>query len=575
MSQESNQKTNDAFLSYAHEDLGSVEWLGRLLTSYWVPGRKQRRIFRDRDQITAEGLGKQIFAALRSSRYLIVCWSEQTSASSWVQQEVAAFLQDHPPEQVLVCRVGELKNPPPPLPSFLEALWEGAAAERPYVPDLRGFPERVRGRQERQRYREEALTLLAPLVGLASKDKVLARRARSFWALAAAVGGVAAALSLAFLVWNWWLTTPNGRFFDLTRSLSAEIAGQELNEPLMLAPAARALGRLDRRDLLERFAAVTSDSSFRAQFLAGGYASLPQPDCQAARARLVTLSTSDEGATEVSLLVEAHCSGAEPTAPTTIALPTDPARRAALLAQTGFLQQAEEILRSWSGSAVDLLPVLVDVTLAKGGEVAGDYHASLEAWRNEQDAHSVAVDVLGWLKLFDQKDLLALPLARQLQKEAGAQLARLEPDYGNSWALRQQLAAHRARSGESPLARQLIAATDPRALNVATPRVYEDSASGWAWRGLALLRLGDRTSAEAAFDKAFKIASRPALQSRTYEEWPTLAFVFALADDWRRTFETFHAPADGRARTIQGLKLIELWAARKARRQEAMTVAGK
>jgi len=564
-----NPNQNDAFLSYAHEDLGTLEWLAALLTSYWVPRRKRRRIFRDRERITAEGLGSQIFAALRASRYLIVCCSRDTALSTWVPQEVAAFLEDHAPEQILVCRVGEKTDPPPALPPFLESLWSDAPQKRPYVPDLRGFPEKARSRLERRRFREEALTLLAPLVGMRSKDEVLARRARRLWALAATAGALAGAFWLIVLGWKRWLTTPDGRFFDLTRNLSSEIPGQELNEPLALIPASRALGRLDRRDLLERFAAVTSDPSFRALFLAGGYASLPNPECQDARKQLALLPKTSftPGAPEILLWVEARCAATGQSIPGNIDLPSNPESRASLLARTGFHRQAEGLLRTWTGSKAELFTALVEVTLAEESEVHIADQASFEAWLQEQDPHGLAFDALKWLAQFDLKDLLSLPMARRLQEVAGGLLSRLPQDYGATWDFRQQLAAHWAGSGDLKSARELIATTDPLVLRlkVATPRVYEDAPVGWAWRGLAFSRIGDRAAAEAAFDKAVEIASRPIPQSRSYEEWQDLALVFALAADWRRAFETFHAPADGRARAQQGLVLIELWAERKAR----------
>lgn len=176
-------RPNDAFLSYAHEDLGSVEWLARLLESYWVPGQKPRRIFWDRDRIIARGLDEQIFDELRASRHLIVCCSRHTAESSWVQRELADFLREHEAARVLVCRVGERTGPPEPLPPFLTRLWEGSERAVPFVPDLRGQPEREKGRGPRRRNLEEALALLAPLVGAQGKDEVLARRARRFRAL--------------------------------------------------------------------------------------------------------------------------------------------------------------------------------------------------------------------------------------------------------------------------------------------------------------------------------------------------------------------------------------------------------
>lgn len=466
---------------------------------------------------------------------------------------------------MLVCRVGRLSDPPQKLPPFLEVLWATTPGSRPFIPDLRGYPERAKGREERRRYREEALALLAPLVGLADKDEVLARRARRLRRMAAAVGIAAIAAVASFLAWTWWLTTPRGRFFDLTRSLSSEVGNQVVDDPHTLLPAARALGRLDRRDLLERYAVVTRDPSFQILFLAMGYASLPQPDCGAVRAKLAGLdATTARSNPIVPLVAEAHCTIA-PGLPKEDLLPSSNGDRASLLARAGLHHEAVELVRNWQGSPAELLPALIDVTLATGEEIGIDSKAAIDAWIQDQEAFDSASQALDWLEQFEQKGLLGLPLAKRLLPVAREGLLRLAPDFANSWDLRQQLAAHLVLAGDVDAARELLATTDPRVIDVATPLVYEDADLGWAWRGLALERLGDLPSAEAAFDKAAAIATRPALRSRTYEDWEDLAAVFALADDWRRAFHTFYELPDGRSRVRQGLKLIELWEAKNVR----------
>lgn len=554
----------DAFISYAHEDLPSVEWLSRLLTSYWIPGRKPRRIFRDRDRITAEGLGGQIFAALESSRYLIVCCSEHTADSEWVPLEVEAFLKDHSANQVLVCRVGRLFDSPRELPHFLEALWEQTPGSTPFIPDLRGYPERAKGREERRCYREEALALLAPLVGMADKDEVLARRARRLRKVAASAGIAAIAAITAFFVWTWWLTTPRGRFFDLTQSLSAEITDQAVDDPHALLPAARALGRLDRRDLLERYAAITRDPSFQTLFLVMGYASLPQPDCTAVRTKLAGLDVTTARTNPiVPLVAEAHCT-IDPGRLKEDLLSLSTGDRASLLARAGLHHEALELIKNWQGPPAELLPPLIDATLATRADIGVDSRAAIDHWIRGQVLFDSASQSLAWLEQFEQKGLLSLPLATQLLTVARDGLTPIPPDFANSWDLRQQLAAHLALVGDVDTARELIATTDPQVMDVATPLVYEDADLGWAWRGLAMARL-DLSSAEAAFDKAVVIATRPPLRSRTYEDWENLAAVFTLADDWRLAFDTFYKLPDGRSRVRQGMKLIELWEAKETR----------
>ena len=65
-----------AFLSYAHEDKATIEWLHRLLVGFWVPWKRRRRIFLDQDSLSAGGgLSERLKSALRDSKYLIVCCS--------------------------------------------------------------------------------------------------------------------------------------------------------------------------------------------------------------------------------------------------------------------------------------------------------------------------------------------------------------------------------------------------------------------------------------------------------------------------------------------------------------------
>src|SRR5215203_5870616 len=96
-----------AFISYAHEDKNTVEWLRRLLSRFWVPWKGRRRIFLDQESLRAGGgLSGSLRDALRESRFLIVCCSKNSTESSWVNLEVDEFLESHPAENVLACLVG-------------------------------------------------------------------------------------------------------------------------------------------------------------------------------------------------------------------------------------------------------------------------------------------------------------------------------------------------------------------------------------------------------------------------------------------------------------------------------------
>lgn len=96
-----------AFISYAHEDQQTAEWLDDFLTKYWVPGFKRRKIFRDQSSLLGRGLTKSIKDGLSNSQYLIVCCSKHSRRSTWVDLEVKSFLIDHGRDKVLACRVGD------------------------------------------------------------------------------------------------------------------------------------------------------------------------------------------------------------------------------------------------------------------------------------------------------------------------------------------------------------------------------------------------------------------------------------------------------------------------------------
>ena len=108
-----------AFLSYAHEDSSTADWLHRALESFRVPkalvGRRAERfliparlrpIFRDRSELAAStDLSEEIQEALDSSRHLIVLCSPAAAQSRWVDEEIRTFKQFRPDGEVLAAVV--------------------------------------------------------------------------------------------------------------------------------------------------------------------------------------------------------------------------------------------------------------------------------------------------------------------------------------------------------------------------------------------------------------------------------------------------------------------------------------
>lgn len=554
----------DAFLSYAHEDEATVSWLHELLRSYWVPGKAKRRIFQDKRRITAGSLDDQIREALTVSRYLIVCWSESISASPWVAQEVELFLRDHPPERVLICRVGT-KAESPPAPEFLRDLLHDRAGGEKFIPDLRGAPAESRGRERREAV-ETALALLAPLVELQDRDEVLASKRKRQRLLAVIAATVLLLASCASVGWRWWLTTPEGLFHQAVGRLEAAAANFELNEPYTLIPTARALGRIDRRDLIESLADFASDKDYKALMLAAGYASLPSPNCTAAETALAGVGPTEATSwPQSSLLTAKACGGdwLERALPRPVD-DQDLARQASFLARFGFPERAHSMANEATLSTADRLDLTVKIVVALGHDIATSTEPLLELWSRSQSPEEIFSQGISLLDDLERDELLRVTaLAQRLLDLSAAAADSVADDAANAWELKQQLAAHLARGDQRAKATELLAATHPDALDVATELVYGDASVGWAWRGLAHLRLGAAESAEAAFSKAEEIARRPRFQTRTWEEWETIARVHVLAGNWSRAFRAAEEPLDERARILHRLALIQLWAERR------------
>jgi len=167
-----------AFISYAHEDKKTVEWLRKLLATFWVPWKLRRRIFLDQESLPAGGgLSDTLKTALQESRFLIVCCSDAAVESRWVDLEVDEFLESHSPKNVLACLVGSRKEGPFAVPHSVRGIEEDLNDDL-FKPDLRGNPETLSG-AARQVAIRDALSLLAPLVGLRGKDELLDRRKKT------------------------------------------------------------------------------------------------------------------------------------------------------------------------------------------------------------------------------------------------------------------------------------------------------------------------------------------------------------------------------------------------------------
>lgn len=194
-----SQYRYDAFLSYAHEDKPTVEWLHSLLTKFWVPWKRRRRIFLDQESLPAGGgLSTKLQNALRESRFLIVCCSKDSADSYRVDIEINEFLKSHPPDNVLACLVGQRSDGPFAVPLAVQSI-EKQLADELLKPDLRAHSGSLKGRDLKVAIKE-ALSLLAPLVDLPSKDSLLDQRKKNL-----IVGSVLmVVLMLSAYGWKLW-----------------------------------------------------------------------------------------------------------------------------------------------------------------------------------------------------------------------------------------------------------------------------------------------------------------------------------------------------------------------------------
>lgn len=189
-----------AFISYSHHDRKAAEWVHRALETYRAPrrltttdgGAPTRRltpIFRDREELSASpDLGEVIRDALDRSDALIVLCSPTSADSRWVDQEVAYFLNDRGPGQIICVITPATPTSAPPievLPSALRAVL--SIGVEPLAVDLR------RGADGRRLAR---LKIVARLLGV-SLDQLVQRDARRGMRLMATFAAAALVVTLA------------------------------------------------------------------------------------------------------------------------------------------------------------------------------------------------------------------------------------------------------------------------------------------------------------------------------------------------------------------------------------------
>jgi hypothetical protein len=543
-----------AFLSYSREDAATVDWLARVLRRTWVPGRLPPRLFIDRTQIAAGGLTEVLERALADSRFLIVCCSETTSARPhWINLEIDAFAHSRIPDsghgskKILACRVGATASTLPPALRWVQRERE----DELFLPDLTGDPG-TWTRQRRNAARLEALSLLAPILGLPDREALLARRTKTLIA-----GAAVACLALVLSgLWQWWLNTPEGSFYRARQALLARAGRAEVADtPIVIAAAA--FGRMDDPRAVESLGQFVSDETRRATVIAAGLASLPLPDCARVDRELQRMdSPAIRAWPEAPLLAVARCDRPWPEALAEVA-PSDTFVRQ--LAWSGLHERALAMTNS-----VPAAERLEAVTALVTFGVPTSADPQLSAWGAGRDSHDVLAGVTGLLTDMDViSNGLKSKLAAELLRLGLLAAAETPVKFANTWELHQQLAAQLAGAGQRDEALGLLT----RSAEPPGPCPMRVGADGYAWRALALERL--RIDAEKAMDTAVRCAQAPIPAVRTWSEWRTIATVEALAGNWRRAFDAAEQPADERARILFGAYLIDVWQRRSRMRLDS------
>jgi hypothetical protein len=306
----------------------------------------------------------------------------------------------------------------------------------------------------------------------------------------------------------------------------------------------------------------------RQLFLAEGLVSLPSPACPEAADLLGRLGADSAHAwPEPFILVSRICRATWIDRLVREPEPGQLADRAVMLAHDGYLDRAGALTRRRDFPAAKLLAVRVAMAEPSAARSPAPV-AEIAAWIDDEDRPTVRlIHALDLTAELEDRRLQATTLDRQLLTIASRMARGLANHLFNNWGLKQRLAAQLARSGETAEARQLLDETAPRQGTPFIDTPPDDDSVAWAWRGLALHRLGAPALAAAAFDTAERIAATPIPASRTWDEWGELLAAFAQAGDWTRAFRAVEAPREERARQLLRCRAIELWADERSGRE--------
>ncbi len=564
----------DAYISYAHENKASARWLATILRNYWVPFRKRRKIFFDQARPTAGNLHEQITKALCQSRFLVVCASDDATNSSRVNEEIRIFRRYHNSENVLFCRIGDIADDMLPdeisdeYAKYQQAessLTSTTYSDQKVVPDLRGDPANAIG-EVRNKYKEILLPLLARIMGFSDQREFTDTTKRKRYQMAYGIVALLTIMVMVIGIWSYWLTTPNRMHHSAIQD-AVELAETE-NRGSHIIPLARLVATTGGRAAIERLAASHNDT-YKPLVLAVGYAMLDPPFCNEVAYQFARLKLADDETylfRDGALIAARVCSELD----IQIARPQfdheddrAQAQWALHLARSGWWAEARKVLLNGNIPNSWKLDILIELQLSGDVVSSAEIEAVLQAWMAEMKPDELIWDLWGLVK-----PLATLDFAGELQSPVAQTILPIIIDtfilyneqqirMENTWDRIQQVAAHAAGAG-------YLQATEALLVLAPEPSSTDHWSTGWAWRGLALDRLGRAEDATEAFRKAKLVELQTLQETVGHKQWQTMLETLALADRWREVFRAADKPNDQSARLDLKIRALELWYQRKS-----------
>ncbi len=564
----SRKKGYDAFLSHCHEDKQQVLWLAGVLHAFWVPRRARRRVFLDRNSLVATSLDKGIKTALDASDHLVVCVSGSVPASHWVGAEIDHFLslEGRDPERVLICRVGSSAGKDPEGDARASA-WIANLETRlgrkqgdHLVPDLRS--------DSLEENTSSALSLLAPMVGMADKDALLDRRARFLaraWRISAAV---AFALLLAGLAAAWWVRTSDGAMWLHQRTLIAKAPGLKFDYAEWVGPAVLALAQAGEPDQARGLASMVKGKYFHATMTLAIEAGVPAPDLAKVRLLLAEAGRELGSGFPCAGLLGARIAGGEAArlqAWDALRNRTgeEPWMRA--LAASGWWDEALDAWQKWKQSrpteVEEHLSLWLELHLLADRRPDVDSERTLrQEWQSRVNESRSLYHIQNVLIEAGLRGKLNDPVWKDVTATVAREALAILSEGTTPGTAAQPVAALAAMAGLHEEAGEILRMT----AYLKDAPLENDRAAPLAFRALAEHVLGNEKDSADLFSDSVIAANAPIEATRTWREHTMVAKAMAMAGRWRQATELPAMVGAEMSRHILELELITWWHLRKA-----------